>query len=240
MYQFAPDPPALTGLGDVDWCAVTHAHGPATDVPALLRAAVSDDPDHRDFAWDLLFETVWHQGTVYPASATVVPFLYQLLEADEVPDRSMAALMCASIADGHSGLACHATTSQSVAIFERIAAEKGSTLAAELARELADVAVARQAVGTRLDLLYEYLRHPEPHIRASVAAAIDHYPEIAARLLPDLEVAVRDEPEEYIQAILRRVIEHAEPGAAADPASWLDWVSCLGGPVRWGCPGGAA
>ncbi|MCZ2341893.1 MAG: ATP-dependent Clp protease proteolytic subunit, partial [Bacteroidales bacterium] len=30
----------------------------------------------------------------------------------------------------------------------------------------------------------------------------------------------------------------AERVAAADPASWWDWVSCLGGPIRWGCPGG--
>jgi hypothetical protein len=87
LYSSAPDPPALAGLSDVDWSAVEHAHGPATHVPALLRAVVSDDPDHQDFAWELLFETVWHCGTVYPASAVVVPFLYRLLQADGVPDR---------------------------------------------------------------------------------------------------------------------------------------------------------
>jgi hypothetical protein len=76
MHHYStPDPPALAGLGAVDWSAVEHAHGPATDVPALLCAAVSHDPDHRGFAWPLLCETVWHQGTVYPASATVVPLL---------------------------------------------------------------------------------------------------------------------------------------------------------------------
>jgi hypothetical protein len=206
LYEPAPDPPALTGLSAADWSAVEHAHGPATDVPALLRAAVSDDPDHRDFAWQLLFETVWHQGTVYPASAAVVPFLYQLLEADGVPDRSSAAQLLAAIADGHSYLACHATTPQSVAIHERIAAGNGSTLAADLARELADVAAARRAVGTRLELLVPFLRDPVPHIRAMVAVAIGHFPEIAARLLPDLEAAHRDEPDESTRGVLGEVI----------------------------------
>ncbi len=216
LYESAADPPVLAGVGDVDWSAVTHAHGPATDVPALLRAAVSDDPDHRDFAWQLLFETVWHQGTVYPASTKVVPFLYRLLDNDGVPDQWQAALLLASIADGHSGLAVHATDPQSVEIFERIAAERGSTLAEDMARELADVDAARQEVRTKLDLLYPYLRDPEPNIRASVAIAIGHYPDIVTRVLPDLKTVLRDEPDEEVQDVLRKVIAHAEPGAAPD------------------------
>ena len=215
-YEAAADPPILAGVGDVDWSAVTHAHGPATDVPALLRAAVSDDLDHRDFAWQLLFETVWHCGTVYPATAKVVPFLYRLLENDDVPDQWQAALLLASIADGDSYLAVHATDPQSVAIFEQIAAERGSTLAEDMARELTDVDAARQAVRTQLDLLYPYLRDPEPNIRASVAIAIGHYPDIVTRLLADLTAALRDEPDEEVQDVLRRIIAHAEPGAAPD------------------------
>ena len=216
MYESAPDPPALAGLSEVDWSAVEHAHGPADDVPALLRAAMSEDPNDRDFAWELLFETVWHQGTVYPASATVVPFLYRLLEADGELDRSSAALLLASIADGQSYLACHATTPESKAIHERMATENGSTLAADLARELADVEAARRAVGTRLDLLYPFLRDPEPHIRGSVAVALGHYPEVAAQRLPELQAALRDEPEEFVRAALQNVIEHAGRGPATD------------------------
>jgi hypothetical protein len=75
MYQSASDPSSLHRLRTVDWSAVSHAYGPATDVPALLRAFVSDVPDHRDFACQLLFQTIWHQGTVYEATATVVPIL---------------------------------------------------------------------------------------------------------------------------------------------------------------------
>src|SRR5687768_15723996 len=100
-YEFAPDPPALAGLSEVDWSAVEHAHGPATDIPAMLRATMSDNPKHRDFAWALLFETVWHQGTIYSASAAVVPFLHRQLKADGFLDQSSAAQLLAAITDGH-------------------------------------------------------------------------------------------------------------------------------------------
>lgn len=221
LYESAPDPPWLEGLSTVDWSAVEHAHGPATDVPALLRAAVSDDPDHRDFAWELLFETVWHQGTVYSASATVVLFLFRLLEADGVPGQSVAAQLLASIADGHSYLAVHAATPESLAIQERISAKRGSTLAADLARELEYVATARRAVGAQLDLLCPYLRDPEPFVRSCVAVAIGHYPEVAAELGPELEAALRAVPEEHVpdeqalehvRALLRELIERAGRG----------------------------
>jgi hypothetical protein len=188
----------------------------------LLRAAVSDDPDHRDFAWDLLFETVWHEGTVYPASAAVVPFLYLLLEADGAPDQWQAAQLLARIADGRSYLAIHSRTPESVAIHERMSAENGSTLAADLSRELEDVAAARCAVGARLDLLIPYLRDAKRFIRALVAVAISYYPEVAVGLGPDLKAALRDEPEEYVRdeqeehvrEVVREIIERAGLGAA--------------------------
>jgi hypothetical protein len=212
LYADAPDSPALAGLGDVDWAAVEHAEGPADDVPALLRAAASGDPFHREFAWELLAETVCHQGTVYPASAAVVPFLYRLLGDDDVPDRSSAAELLALIADGRSYLAVHAATPEEAAVHERIAAENGSTLAADLARELADVAAARWAVGERLDLLCPYLRDPAPPVRRAVAVAVGHYPEAAARLFPDLEAADRAERHRSVRQALRDAIDRLTRG----------------------------
>ena len=31
------------GIDDIDWSKLEHAHGPATDVPALLRALLDDE-----------------------------------------------------------------------------------------------------------------------------------------------------------------------------------------------------
>ncbi len=77
------------------------------------------------------------------------------------------------------------------------------------------IAASRRAVGERLDLLYPYLRDPNPEIRRAVAWAVGHYPEAVARLLPDLEAALRDEPDEYTRGALREAIAR-HPSAAPD------------------------
>lgn len=52
---------------------MTHAYGGAGDVPPLVCALY--DPAAVDDALYELHGNVWHQGTVYPATAAVVPFL---------------------------------------------------------------------------------------------------------------------------------------------------------------------
>jgi phage terminase Nu1 subunit (DNA packaging protein) len=93
------------------------------------------------------------------------------------------------------------------ATWELILAKDGKTLATELARELSHVAAARQAVGRQLDLLYAYLRDPEPEIRRSVASTLGYFPESAVRILPDLRAAHRDETDEETREALGMVID---------------------------------
>ena len=207
MYESAPDPPALCGLSQVDWSAVHHAYGPATDIPALLRAFVSDVADHREFACQLLFQTIWHSETVYDATATVVPFLYGLLEAHGVPNKGDVAHLIATVANGNSYLQCHTRTQESAATWESILAERGTTLGAEKARELGHVAAVKRAVARRLDLLAPYLRDPEPVVRWSVVIAVGCFPEFAARLLPDLRAAHQDETDGDAREVLSELIE---------------------------------
>ncbi|MFC4148079.1 hypothetical protein ACFO0M_17640 [Micromonospora mangrovi] len=57
-------------LEEIDWSGLTHAYGPADDVPKLLRHAT----DHLDELWDRLFG----QGVVYPATVAAVPFIADL------------------------------------------------------------------------------------------------------------------------------------------------------------------
>jgi len=69
----------LEGLDTIDWSVLTHAHGPATDLPEMLRSLLSKDAEVWMLACATLHETIWHQGTVFPASAAVIPFLFELL-----------------------------------------------------------------------------------------------------------------------------------------------------------------
>lgn len=68
----------LDGIDDIDWSALTHAYGPADDIPALLRAAGSGDAGERETALDELVSSLCHQGSIYPATAAAVPFLARL------------------------------------------------------------------------------------------------------------------------------------------------------------------
>ncbi|MGI5525598.1 hypothetical protein ACQEUX_32295 [Micromonospora sp. CA-259024] len=68
----------LNGLNEINWADLLHAYGPAEDTPDLLRAMASADEDEADEALDGFVGSVFHQGTVYPATVPAVPFLAEL------------------------------------------------------------------------------------------------------------------------------------------------------------------
>lgn len=77
----------LNGIDDIDWAALDGAYGPCTEAPDILRGLASPDPD---VAGEAMFEfgsSVWHQGTVYPVTVEVVPFLVELAVTEGVHRR---------------------------------------------------------------------------------------------------------------------------------------------------------
>ena len=85
----------LAGLDDVEWAALQHAFGPASDVPGLLRALQSGDRE----ALHELYGNIWHQGTTYEATAHAVPFIAALAKSDASLRPELMHLL-ALIADG--------------------------------------------------------------------------------------------------------------------------------------------
>jgi hypothetical protein len=94
----------LKGIDTVNWAELNHAHCSAYDVPPLLRALLSDNADHRDFACQLLHETVWHQGTIYETTSHIVPFLIQLLSFSNISSKEHILILLGSIASGGPGI----------------------------------------------------------------------------------------------------------------------------------------
>ncbi|HEY6796769.1 MAG TPA: hypothetical protein VI248_19025 [Kineosporiaceae bacterium] len=90
------------------WGQLRHAHGAASDIPALLHAA-SGPASGRDRAWAQLWDRLCHHGSVYSASAAAVPELTRLACDDSLrpADRAQATSLIAAIADGSSYLAVH-------------------------------------------------------------------------------------------------------------------------------------
>ena len=68
-----------------DWSQLTHAYGPADDVPALLELA---EADPRNPAWNELWSRLCHQGTVYPASYAALPALARMARKWPAADRT--------------------------------------------------------------------------------------------------------------------------------------------------------
>src|SRR5262245_27758871 len=78
----------LEKLAEIRWDRLDHAYGNASDVPELLLGLTSRKPGKRRESLQMLYSTIWHQGTVYPATIFSVPFLCELLRSDGVEGKA--------------------------------------------------------------------------------------------------------------------------------------------------------
>jgi len=89
-------------MSQVPWPSLSHAYGPAIDLPALLYAVVAGAGETRPDAWWELWGNVHHQGTVYEATVRAVPFIGLVATAADHPDRveAIAFLRAIALGDG--------------------------------------------------------------------------------------------------------------------------------------------
>jgi hypothetical protein len=78
----------MQGLDRVDWGALTHAYGYATDAPDMLRDLVHADPAVRARGWDGWWGALNHQGDFYDATVAAIPFLVAAAADPGTPDRT--------------------------------------------------------------------------------------------------------------------------------------------------------
>jgi len=95
------EPPLLVdlmGLGNVAWKELSHAYGPAEDVPGNLRRLASTDIEAGIQALRSLVMSVFHQETFYTATAPVLPFLVEIVSHPRTPMRSWIASFLSEVA----------------------------------------------------------------------------------------------------------------------------------------------
>jgi hypothetical protein len=97
----------LERLETIGWASLSHAYGSAQDLPEMIRNLRSPDTETRDQTLDDLFSTIWHQGTVYSASAPAVPFLIALARDRDTPDRPDILYLLRALAEGSSYIEVH-------------------------------------------------------------------------------------------------------------------------------------
>ena len=188
----------LESLDGVDWAAVEHAYGPATDVPDLLRALCSPDPAARKQARHALFGTIVHQGTRYAATAPAVPFLAELVLAPDTPDRHRLVWLLTYAAIGYDAASLPA------GIVEGTLDELARTTNTEGdEREYGPWALAAyQAVQAIAPSLLPLLDDDDARLRRAVAHLLAWFPRWARMSLPRLRARLAAEPDPDAKAAM--------------------------------------
>jgi hypothetical protein len=210
-------------LDAIDWATLSHAYGSAEDVPALIRNLSARDPDTRDRALSDLFSTIWHQGTVYSASAPAVPFLIALAAHPGTPDRPGILYLLQALSEGTSYIEAHASIgNDSIA---RLCAEQGSDIETERQRERGWVQATHAAVSAGLPIYYELLAEQDAEIRSYtlylLASLHEHAADITAALRPMLV-----EEREPLVALSLAIALHALAGTSASDIAAFEHVLC--------------
>lgn len=191
----------LEGLDSVDWSTFQHAHGPAVDVPRLLRSLQSSVPGEREEACADLHERVWHQGTIYPASAEIIPFLWELLSCENELGRGCAVSLLCCIATGTGSLHYGIRVDGEERIQSRLAKE-GKSLSDALAEEKALLEGIRKAISLCLRDMIIYLQDTEG-LAISVAEVLGLFPEHSSWSIPILnELLLSTSDEDLKQRLL--------------------------------------
>jgi hypothetical protein len=163
------------------------ANTPADDVPDLLRSLLSDDESVRDDAWEHLYGNVWHQGTVYEATAYVVPFMLKMLVYDGPPGKSALLHFLLAVAEGSSYLAAHARSDDDQGRWRDILARQGRDLETERQKELSWVEAANRALGEGIPVYFALLDDEDAEIRRLSLGVLASLRGRTAEIVPHLQ-----------------------------------------------------
>lgn len=181
----------LEGLASVRWHELSHAYGPADDVPGLIRAVASVDKATRVRAWRALFGNLWHQGTIYEATAHAVPFFVELAKNPAVPEREWVLGYLVSLATGSSYSDVHQD-------LNLLADERGTAeFQQQRETELEWVRATREAVCRGRRLYRDLLDDSFALVRTTAAHLLSLFPEHAGEHVAWIRAHLaRGEPDE--------------------------------------------
>lgn len=205
----------FAGIEEVDWASMTHAYGPADDVPALLRGLASPDPGERERALDGMYGAVHHQGEVYPCTLASIPFLFELVADPWVPDRGDIVELLTSIGGIDLG------------------ADDEAEIGEDEAEGAANYAMAAAAVTAGAGVFFALLADEDPGVRLSTPLALAALHDDPARVLALLRARLAAERDEEVRLALveaagRLALRHRP--LAGPVADWLGRLARDPGP----------
>ena len=197
-------------ITQTQWADYSHAYGPATDLPPILRDLISDDRELVEIAITNLHATICHQGTVYSATAPVVPILYSALENDE-NNRVQIAFLIACIANGNGYYSReHEILEPLYDIWRQTLAGQGTTLEQVRQQESVYINSIRDAIGDGFAQLPPFIQSDDADVREEIVLAINKFTEHFETSMPCLKRQLVVESNHKIRRMIENSIAQLE------------------------------
>ncbi len=90
----------MLSLDSHRWTDLSQAYGTAGDIPGLIKAIAESDPAEmrkHPTPWKEVWNSLWHQGSVYPATYAAVPHLVSIAEQNNLTTRLEVLIFCGMI-----------------------------------------------------------------------------------------------------------------------------------------------
>ncbi|MDP3274945.1 MAG: hypothetical protein Q8Q09_07075 [Deltaproteobacteria bacterium] len=188
----------LAELDAIDWSKLSHAYGPATDVPDMLRALNARDEETVRDALAHAFSNIFHQGTRYTATAEAIPFVAHIAESKRGPERAQVLSLLTHCIAGHFSLV-HGPDTASGAIWS----STPPTTHAQSDYEQV-LASCENAGESTIAVALSSLTHPSPRVRmpaAHLLAALRGFADRHA-VSERLSACIADEPNDDVRAVM--------------------------------------
>jgi hypothetical protein len=185
----------LEKLDTIHWHELSHAYGAADDVPQLLRDVASRKEKKRTRAYRRLYSTLYHQGTIYQASAYAAPFLIELLKDEHVPARHDIIALLVALASGDAYLRHYMESS-------REEKKQSTEFQEQFAEEVYWAKRTYQAVREGIDTYLTLLTHKKRRLRMSAISILGWFKEDRAKLIPTLSTCLQAETNQLIRSCI--------------------------------------
>lgn len=206
----------LAGLDKIKWRRLSHAYGPAADIPAILQALADPEGSVRQEAQCELISRIHHQGSIYEATAAVVPFLLEMVQDSSVPDRVGILDILAGVSEEWTPELRERSTDPAASplrfrsLTQRFVCEKPHRKA------------AHQAVEDGFPVLVGLLRDPKISVRVTAAFVVETLMDRGTEATQALLEMIDRDPEDWCRAAailaLGQLSRVCPPGLVASAA----------------------
>lgn len=161
------------GLDDIPWHTLTHAYGAASEVPKDIRRLTSSDATYRESALWQLSGSIYHQGTLYPATIAATPFILRILANTSLPDRGPISELLEALTESASvdPAQIEKNWKRRVESFGELYPLPASEMAAQ---EIASFQGVLRCLADNIELIQELADDNDSRVAKNARAAIDH------------------------------------------------------------------